>query len=333
MSACIKFRYARLYSSGNSVNAGNHIVQFQFLTYENSAYINRSNGKTCVDSNGKTTTIPTSGNTTDTGVYYDFPSNPGYLSIDLGAVYTIQVIKLWMYWGDYRKYFGTRIDVSVDNVKWYTIVDDARSASEYYTSSNPMAYEWWSDAIVDINKPLSLKDIDIGCRGGGTLPISLNEQRFRVCANKPSGPISFSDCMGVMGGMKKRQRFIVSGNNTHPANRQLTSPRSARSSDFTFTTIGSHAPKDGPERIVTGSWVIHVAEYLKYDDTTNSSYYVGQILSTWYDGTYQYQTRVTRVTSWYNGSNYTTYYDVYCVDEKRTYDKYQEYQGYLYINM
>jgi RHS repeat-associated protein len=48
-----------------------------------------------------------------------------YAQIDLGAVFTVDKVKVWHYHNDGRTYHNTKTQVSADGVSWYTVFDSA----------------------------------------------------------------------------------------------------------------------------------------------------------------------------------------------------------------
>ena len=109
-------RYIRSALNGNSVNSGNHWVQVQALMLVGNDYENIAYGKT-VYSSGDTgsgyldITRVTNGNL-DTNNYYD-PNRSGLqaVTIDLGAEYPIDYIKVFPFYGDERAYYGNTVSV------------------------------------------------------------------------------------------------------------------------------------------------------------------------------------------------------------------------------
>ncbi len=75
-----------------------------------------------------TSSLLTDGNTA-TDPYYgdDYGLKPA--SVDLGQVYSINMLKIWHYYADSRTYYGTKTEVSVDNVNWITVFDSAKSGT------------------------------------------------------------------------------------------------------------------------------------------------------------------------------------------------------------
>jgi Tfp pilus assembly protein PilE len=80
---------------------------------------------------GKTATnsLLTDGNTA-TASYYDGPAGQKTsVTVDLGQVQNINMIKVWHYYADTRIYYDTKAEVSVDNINWTTVFDSAVSGT------------------------------------------------------------------------------------------------------------------------------------------------------------------------------------------------------------
>jgi len=66
---------------------------------------------------------PVNGNINSSN-YTSFGSGEAWLSVDLGAIYNINTIKVWFYWLDNRTYYDKRIQYSVDGATWVSVYDD-----------------------------------------------------------------------------------------------------------------------------------------------------------------------------------------------------------------
>lgn len=77
---------------------------------------------------------PVNGNINSSN-YTSFGSGEGWLSVDLGAIYNINTIKVWFYWLDGRRYHDKRVQFSVDGNVWETVYDDTTSPPYNETSA------------------------------------------------------------------------------------------------------------------------------------------------------------------------------------------------------
>lgn len=117
-----KCRYIRWSANGSTSNGSTHFVELQANTTTGT---NRASGiaSTIIsgtyEGTGNASTI-TNGNTS-TGDYYGF-SGAATLQIDLGAVYDdIYNFNLWMYYGDERKYYDVKLEISTDGITFKQI--------------------------------------------------------------------------------------------------------------------------------------------------------------------------------------------------------------------
>jgi prepilin-type N-terminal cleavage/methylation domain-containing protein len=68
---------------------------------------------------GITTSVP----------YYDGGAGPQSVTVDLGSVRNVSVVKVWHYYNDARTYNATKTEVSTDNTNWLTVFDSASSGT------------------------------------------------------------------------------------------------------------------------------------------------------------------------------------------------------------
>ena len=116
-------RYIKSCLNGNTVNEGNHWVELQAFVGGTNVALNKPvTGTSPIHpsslapyssiTNGSTATSP-----------YASSLNPGKqcITVDLGTMQDLSQIKLWVYYGDGRIYYGNEVSVSPDNTAW-TIV-------------------------------------------------------------------------------------------------------------------------------------------------------------------------------------------------------------------
>jgi hypothetical protein len=69
-----------------------------------------------------------------------------YLQVDLGAVYSVDKVKVWHYGVGGRTYHNTKTEVSADGVTWTTVFDSAGSG-EYAESAAGKTHTFTADPI------------------------------------------------------------------------------------------------------------------------------------------------------------------------------------------
>ncbi|KQR93286.1 hypothetical protein ASG01_08800 [Chryseobacterium sp. Leaf180] len=128
-----KYRYIRDFLSGSTANPGNHWVEIMaFSAGQNVAFNKAVTGEKPINAQ-LTDGDP---NTYD---YYEGAGNIGeFILVDLGALYEIDSVKVWHYYGDGRTYHGTKTQVSADGVNWVTVFDSAISGGY---SETPQGHE------------------------------------------------------------------------------------------------------------------------------------------------------------------------------------------------
>ncbi|MGD9901615.1 MAG: InlB B-repeat-containing protein [Spirochaetales bacterium] len=102
-------RYIRAYANGSTADGGTYWVEIQAYTAAgtNVANVNNYPGVTATSSylvDGVIASTP----------YY----TNGYVSVDLGATYSIDKLGIWHFFSDGRAFYDVRVQVSVDNLKW-----------------------------------------------------------------------------------------------------------------------------------------------------------------------------------------------------------------------
>ncbi len=70
----------------------------------------------------------TDGNTA-TNPYYSLGVGLQSVTVDLGSIQDVSMIKIWHYYSDGRTYFATKTEVSTDNISWSTVYDSAVSGT------------------------------------------------------------------------------------------------------------------------------------------------------------------------------------------------------------
>lgn len=166
----MKVRYIRDYLQGSTSNAGNHWIQIAAwdvgranMTITDGAS-NRALNKTATstDSGGSgTRTVNQLGDgDIATGRYFGGAGvGRTYVLMDLGAIYDIDMIQVWHYYGDARTYFQHEIDVSTDG-STYTVIQqpecnvrESSSGTYYHTfdafNAGDPFYRWKHQSIED----------------------------------------------------------------------------------------------------------------------------------------------------------------------------------------
>lgn len=127
-----KVRYIRDWVAGSNKNAYHHWVEIQAIDF---AAVNVAQGKTATSKDGTTSTIPTDGNTASSPYWGFGPGGSYYITIDLGAAYEIDLLKVWHYYADSRAYYGTKTEISLDGTNWETVYDSQISGTYIETST------------------------------------------------------------------------------------------------------------------------------------------------------------------------------------------------------
>ncbi len=102
------------------------------------AYKNLAAGVVATSPSG----VSSPGRITDGSLATGFAQTGGtglsYVQLDLGAVYTVDKVKVWHYYSDGRTYHNTKTQVSADGVNWTTVFDSATSGEYPETSAGKM---------------------------------------------------------------------------------------------------------------------------------------------------------------------------------------------------
>ena len=102
------------------------------------AYKNLAAGVVATSPSG----VSSPGRITDGSLATGFAQTGGtglsYVQLDLGAVYTVDKVKVWHYYSDGRIYHNTKTQVSADGVTWTTVFDSATSGEYAETSAGKM---------------------------------------------------------------------------------------------------------------------------------------------------------------------------------------------------
>lgn len=154
----MNIRYIRNTINSSSSNTGNHWVQISAWDFDrtnqtltdsssNRAFGNNVSGSTAAS--GSYSTI-TNGdlNTSD----YASSSTAGEQNVvvDLGAVYNIEFIQIWHYYGDTRIYFENCTEVSEDKLTWITIQNPTGNMVETASGSSYILHD------IDFDNSLAL---------------------------------------------------------------------------------------------------------------------------------------------------------------------------------
>lgn len=141
-------RYIRDWLNGSTSNTSNHWVEVRAIrdtgaqlhaggtTYPERINYYRSDTMSSVNANA-TNGQRASDGTVDTGLYSSvIPYGvPIICDIYLGGVYSCTHVETFHYWGDSRTYHDTKIQISEDGTRWYTIFDSDRQG-EYAESAS-----------------------------------------------------------------------------------------------------------------------------------------------------------------------------------------------------
>ena len=137
-SSLNKVRYIRDFAAGNSANNSSHWVEIQALE----GATNRALDRPVTCNSGVTTNIArvTDGISSNSEMYFDAAPSAAhpvgvYVTVDLGALYPIDTIKVWHYYTGGRTYRGTKTQVSADGIIWRTIFDSDVSGTYVETSA------------------------------------------------------------------------------------------------------------------------------------------------------------------------------------------------------
>jgi len=145
----MQVRYIRNSISGSSSNSGNHWVQIaawdysrtnQTITDSNS---NRALNKSIQASVGATGGGPytkiTNGNITTADYAESSAAGTQWVTVDLGAVYNIESVTVWHYYGDARIYFNNTIQASENNSTWTTLQSPSGNMVEVAAGNSYLA--------------------------------------------------------------------------------------------------------------------------------------------------------------------------------------------------
>ncbi|MCY9056060.1 discoidin domain-containing protein [Bacillus spizizenii] len=113
-----KVRYIRVWSNGNSVNTGNHIVELEAF---NSSEVNVASGLSSITSSYADLVNPAkmTDGIKDSNSYLSFGNGKQWVQLDLGSVYEdIEYLNVWLYYKDERTYREADIEISTDGVGW-----------------------------------------------------------------------------------------------------------------------------------------------------------------------------------------------------------------------
>ena len=116
----LKARYIRDWLDGSTSNSGKHWLEVRAVLDG----VNISQGKP-VTSNGTGARLgKVTDGTTDNGAYaYVTGASPAWVQVDLGAIEEIDEVQVWHYNADGRTYYGTKTEVSIDGVNWFSLFD------------------------------------------------------------------------------------------------------------------------------------------------------------------------------------------------------------------
>lgn len=168
-------KYVKVNMNGNNVNAWNHLVELQVedtVTWENIALWNTNFNIT-----------PTNiSNSTDWNTIYsnfsEFASGNQEIILDLGKIYSVDNVKLWLYYNDnstWRYYKDKKVSVSIDWINWYELYnsnidwDQIETSIWYkydtlYTKENIQLWLNWVLMINEYPKYINTKDRTSGCQ-------------------------------------------------------------------------------------------------------------------------------------------------------------------------
>lgn len=128
-------RYVRDWLNGSNANSGNHWVEIQAVDFGGT---NVAAGKTVTTSgtvSSGSLTVVTDGNTASSPYVSITAGGARNVTVDLGSVYAIDLVKVWHYYSDGRTYLQTKTEVSADGVAWTTVYDSSVSGTYPETSA------------------------------------------------------------------------------------------------------------------------------------------------------------------------------------------------------
>ncbi|MDD9266047.1 discoidin domain-containing protein [Paenibacillus sp. GCM10023248] len=149
-----KVRYIRDTTNGSTFNNAGHWVEIQAV---NSSGTNIALGKPVTTSfvPVNSPSLITDGNTASEN--WCGQGGLGNVTVDLGAVYDIETVKVWHYYADGRTYHNTKTEISADGVTWKTVFDSAISG-EYAETSAGRTYAM--ETVLGDMTPVDSADFD-----------------------------------------------------------------------------------------------------------------------------------------------------------------------------
>ena len=118
-------RYIKDFLNESNVSIGNHWVEIE--AYQNG--INVALNKTITSPNTITNIQYITNGNTDSTQYTGGDAGSVNVTVDLGDLYVIDVVKVYHYYLDGRTFFGTRTQISPDNSNWTDIFNSATAGT------------------------------------------------------------------------------------------------------------------------------------------------------------------------------------------------------------
>jgi len=92
-------------------------------TFDSNLALNKSLDSSTEITYQNSSSGPVNGNI-NTDNYTNYGSGEQWISVDLGAIYNINQIHVWLYWKDERTFYDKRVQYSVDGIEWVSVYDD-----------------------------------------------------------------------------------------------------------------------------------------------------------------------------------------------------------------
>lgn len=157
----MRARYVRDWTKGNT---SNNLNQWSEIKIFNKAGINIALGK-IPETNGVWNPTRPASNITDNNIDSNGATNETtpivehYAKIDLGSIiYDIDSIQVWHPYADGRTYYGTKTEISEDDINWTTIFDSAIEGTYKETAEGKIHSQRWASVISKLNQSKAITD-------------------------------------------------------------------------------------------------------------------------------------------------------------------------------
>lgn len=157
----MKVRYIRDKMSGNTFNNGCHWLEIQTLNYDGiNVALNKKVTTENIIASGTLSMVTDGDFSTKTNyLYLKGDDDLKSITIDLGEVENVDVIKVWHYYGEDRKYNNVLLETSIDGVRWTTIFD-SNASGEYLETAEGKTHKLpTEEELTKLNEDATLNDI------------------------------------------------------------------------------------------------------------------------------------------------------------------------------